>query len=230
MINRSHLGPHFHRDGVVLENLLRHTKTHAFALHDEMPKGVRCSVDDMRAYPLQSWVGSRRIGPTRSPIKLVERIESIPQFPSEAANRCRLLLTELVSERVPSRDGAKGECEGRRRRVRDCPPHIVKNLVIGEHLRGALLGIDVLGVSAQLPRCPGKIEGEKKLGRVVRRVVEVCTPLLGQALTKVWRSPTHCQSNEGGERLTQVHTIPPIIGWRTRSSCFARFAPRAVSR
>src|SRR5215472_7764036 len=49
MPNRSHLRAHLHRYSVVLEDLLRVAKATAFALHDEIPKGVRGSIDQTRS-------------------------------------------------------------------------------------------------------------------------------------------------------------------------------------
>src|SRR5581483_11214998 len=113
-----------------------------------------------------------------------------------------------------------------------------------------------LGIAAKFPGCPDEIEREQKLGQGAGCVVEMGAPFFGQALAQLWRRETHRQPDEdaatGGrpnrglvgprraqpsddgrelprqERMHQVHTIPPIIGWRARSSFWARFAPSAV--
>jgi hypothetical protein len=64
-------------------------------LHDEIPKGVRGSIDEMRS--LQVAAIGCRLAAIRSPIKGVQRIEGIPQFPGKAADCSRLLLTDLYS-------------------------------------------------------------------------------------------------------------------------------------
>jgi hypothetical protein len=46
-------------------------------LHDEIPKGVRGSIDETRA--LRAAAIGCRLATTRSPIKGVQRIERIPQ-------------------------------------------------------------------------------------------------------------------------------------------------------
>ena len=98
--NRSHLRAHLHRYGVVLEGLLGPAKAAAFPLHDEIPKGVRGSIDETCSLRVAAigW----RLTATRSPIKGVQRIERIPQFPSEAADCRRLLLTDLIFKDVLS--------------------------------------------------------------------------------------------------------------------------------
>ena len=84
-LNRSHLRAHLHRYGVVLEDLLRPAKAAAFPLHDEIPKGVRGSIDKTRALRVAA-IGCR-LFTTRSPFKGVQRIEGIPQFPGAPALR-----------------------------------------------------------------------------------------------------------------------------------------------
>jgi hypothetical protein len=44
----------------------------------------------------------RRPIAARSLVKGVQRIERVPQFPGKAADRRRLLLTDLILEDVPS--------------------------------------------------------------------------------------------------------------------------------
>jgi hypothetical protein len=63
-------------------------------LHDDIPKSVRGSIDETRSLRVAS-IG-RRLAATRSPVKGVQRIEGIPQFPRKAADCRRLLLTELI--------------------------------------------------------------------------------------------------------------------------------------
>src|SRR6516164_10126536 len=89
-LNRSHLRAHLHWYGVVLEDLLRLAKATAFPLNDEIPKGVRGSIDETRSLR----VGV--IGCRLAAIKGVQHIERIPQFPGKAADCRRLLLTDLI--------------------------------------------------------------------------------------------------------------------------------------
>src|SRR6516164_7566868 len=98
--NRSHLRAHLYRYGVVFEDLLRPAKAAAFPLHDEIPKGVRGSIDKTRSL----WVAAIgcRLAAARSLIKGVQRIESVPQFPGKAADCRRLLLTDLIFKDVQS--------------------------------------------------------------------------------------------------------------------------------
>jgi len=98
--NRSHLRAHLYRYGVVFEDLLRPAKAAAFPLHDEIPKGVRGSIDETRSLRVAA-IG-RRLAATRLPIKGVQRIEGIAQFPGKAADRRRLLLTDLIFKDVLS--------------------------------------------------------------------------------------------------------------------------------
>jgi hypothetical protein len=70
-------------------------------LHDEIPKGVRGSIDETRS--LQVAAIGCRLAATRSPVKGVQHIEGIPQFPGKAADCRRLLLTDLIFKDVPSR-------------------------------------------------------------------------------------------------------------------------------
>jgi hypothetical protein len=69
-------------------------------LHDEIPKSVRGSIDETRSLRVAST--GRRLAATRSPVKGVQRIEGIPQFPRKAADCRRLLLTELIFKDVQS--------------------------------------------------------------------------------------------------------------------------------
>jgi hypothetical protein len=69
-------------------------------LHDEIPKGVRGSIDETRSLRVAA-IGCR-LAATRSPIKGVQRIEGIPQFPGKAADCRRLLLTDLIFKDVLS--------------------------------------------------------------------------------------------------------------------------------
>ena len=62
----------------------------AFPLHDEIPKGVRGSIDETRS--LQVGAIGCRLAATRSPIKGVQRIEGIPQFPGKAADWTETLI------------------------------------------------------------------------------------------------------------------------------------------
>src|SRR6516225_7501174 len=96
--NHSHLRAHLHRYGVVLEDLLRPAKAAAFPLHDKIPKGVHSSIDETHSLRVAA-IGCR-LAATRSPVKGVQRIEGIPQFPGKAADCRRLLLTDLVFKDV----------------------------------------------------------------------------------------------------------------------------------
>src|SRR5215469_7071770 len=96
--NRSHFHAHFHRYGVILEDLLCPAEATAFPLHDEIPKGVRGSIDETRSLRVAE-IGCR-LAATRLPIKGVQRIEGIPQFPGKAADCRRLLLTDLILKDV----------------------------------------------------------------------------------------------------------------------------------
>src|SRR5215472_1511303 len=98
--NRSHLRAHLYRYGVVLEDLLRPAKAAAFPLHDEIPKGVRGGIDETRSLRVAA-IGSR-LGATRLPIKGIQRVEGIAQFACKAADRCRLLLADLIFKDVQS--------------------------------------------------------------------------------------------------------------------------------
>jgi hypothetical protein len=69
-------------------------------LHDEIPKGVRGSIDEMRSLRIAA-IGCR-LAATRSPIKGVQRIEGIPQFLGKAADCRCLLLTDLIFKDVLS--------------------------------------------------------------------------------------------------------------------------------
>jgi hypothetical protein len=68
--------------------------------HDEIPKGVRVSIDETRSLRVAA-IGCR-FAATRSPIKGVQPIEGIPQFPGKAADCRRLLLTDLIFKDVLS--------------------------------------------------------------------------------------------------------------------------------
>jgi hypothetical protein len=98
--SRSHLRAHLHRYGVVPEDLLRPAKAAAFPLHDEIPKGVRGSIDEVRSLRVAS-IGCQ-FAATCSPVKGVQRIERAPQFPGKAADCRRLLLTDLIFKDVLS--------------------------------------------------------------------------------------------------------------------------------
>ena len=92
--NNSHLRAHLRRYGIILEDRFRPAKAAAFALHDEIPKGVRGSIDEKRA--LRVAANGRPLAAARSPVKGVQRIEGIPQFPGKAADCGRLLLTDFI--------------------------------------------------------------------------------------------------------------------------------------
>jgi len=69
-------------------------------LHDEIPKGVCSSIDETRSLRVAA-IGCRLVA-IRSPVKGVQRMEGISQFPGQAADCCRLLLTDLVFKDIKS--------------------------------------------------------------------------------------------------------------------------------
>jgi hypothetical protein len=75
-------------------------KAAAFTLHDEVPKGVSGGIDQTLA--LQIAAVGRGMASARSPVKGIQRIESIAQFAGETADRRRLLLADLIFKDVLS--------------------------------------------------------------------------------------------------------------------------------
>jgi hypothetical protein len=69
-------------------------------LNDEIPKGVSGSIDETRSLRVAT-IGCRLAAP-RSPIKGVQRVERITQFPGKSADCRRLLLTDLIFKDVQS--------------------------------------------------------------------------------------------------------------------------------
>jgi hypothetical protein len=67
-------------------------------VHDEIPKGVCGSIDEARS--LRAAAIGCSLAATRTPVKGVQRIEGIPQFPGKAADCRRLLLTDLIFKDV----------------------------------------------------------------------------------------------------------------------------------
>jgi hypothetical protein len=59
------------------------------------------AIDETQSLRVAAAIGCRRAA-TRSPIKGVQRIERIPQFPGKAADYRRLLLTNLIFKDVQS--------------------------------------------------------------------------------------------------------------------------------
>src|SRR5690349_17722652 len=98
--NRSHLRAHLAWYGVVLESQLRVTKAAAFPLHDEIPQGIGGGSDQAR--PLRAAPIGRGYCAARLFLEGVQGIEGVPQFPGKAADRRRLLLTDLVLKDVVS--------------------------------------------------------------------------------------------------------------------------------
>jgi 3-oxoacyl-[acyl-carrier protein] reductase len=74
------------------------TKAAAFALHDEVPKGVSGRIDEMPSLQIAT-VGCRFAG-ARAPVEGIQRIEGIAKLAGETADRRRLLLEDLVFEDV----------------------------------------------------------------------------------------------------------------------------------
>jgi hypothetical protein len=67
-------------------------------LRDEIPKSIRGGIDETRSLRIAS-IGCR-LAATHSPVKAVQRIKGITQFPREPTDCRRLLLTELVFKYV----------------------------------------------------------------------------------------------------------------------------------
>ena len=101
--HHSHLRAHLHRYGVVFEDMLRPAKAAALPLQNEIPKGVRGSIDEALSFRVAA-IGCRPAA-ARALITLitgVQRIEGIAEFPGKAPDCRRLLLTDLVFKDVQS--------------------------------------------------------------------------------------------------------------------------------